>query len=536
MKKILSYDFPIDIDSFPQNIAIYRYEKGDFALVGLNKAAEKTEGIAKLDLLGKKLIDIFPGVKEVGLYDLFLKVKQTHENDRLDFDFYAGDRVSGWRKNELVYLPNGDIMAMYQDISYDISSEEEKAHRLLNLIDKSQTVVFYVQNKSQWPVAFVSSNVEQWGYKKSDFETGKLDFLDLLHSEDYSRLETEVLQQVEQGVTQFTQTYRILTADGQERWVDGRTVVERNDQGEVYRYLCAMVDITDLQYSQERLKLLSQVVEQTQDLIRITNQKGYIIYANPAFYKFTGFEPDEILGNNSNILKSNLLSKEFYERMWVTISSGKSFKATLVNRKKNKEIFHEQQTITPILNDEQEVQYFVATGKDITARVLAEQENELLARTDKLTGAANRHKGDEFLEESILQAQRYNHPLSVILLDVDFFKTVNDEYGHQVGDNVLVALSELVKKKVRQTDLFVRWGGEEFLLITPQTNSANADVLAEKIRLSVQEARFDEIKKLTVSCGVTEMIDQETAQELMVRADGALYGAKKTGRNKVVIR
>ncbi len=660
MKDVQSYEFPIDIDSFPQNIAIYRYEKEDFIFVGLNKASEITEGVSRLDLLGKKLMDVFPGAKKLGLYDLLLNVKQTHENGHLNF--YADGRGVGWRwrENELVYLSNGDVMVIYRNVDYDVFAEEEKAQRLLSLIDKSQTVVFYVKNQPKWPVEFVSRNVEQWGYSKEDFESQKRSFIDLVHHEDFAEVEAEVLRHIEQEVSQFSQTHRILTADGQERWVEDCTVVEKDENGEVNRYLCTIiditerkkielqlaeseqqfkliaetvqagifiytdyfeyanpafldicgyrlesllkihpwelvesdmqdklksvvqrrlkgesfselyqdlkivtqmgerrtvrittqtitykghyagigsaVDITDIEHTQEQLKLLSQVVEQTEDLIRITDKEGIITYANPAFYKFTGFEMNDVVGKSSNILKSNRLDDVFYERMWATINSGESFKATFVNQKKNHEVFYEQQTITPILNADHEIQYFVGTGKDITARVLAEHENERLARTDKLTGVANRHKGDEFLDESILQAQRYGQPLSVILFDIDFFKAVNDEHGHQVGDTVLVTLCNLVKQEVRQTDLFVRWGGEEFVLVTPQTNLVHAKELAEKIRLSVQKATFCEVKQLTVSCGVTDVKGQETAQELMVRVDEALYEAKKTGRNKVVIR
>ncbi|MGM0541502.1 MAG: sensor domain-containing diguanylate cyclase [Pseudomonadota bacterium] len=660
MKNVQSYDFPIDIDSFPQNIAIYRYENEEFIFVGFNRVAEKTEGMARFDLLGKKLIDVFPGVKEFGLYDLLLNVQKSHKNNRLDVDFYTDKRVSGWRKNELVYLPNGDVMVIYQDIPYAVYTQEAKVDRLLNLMDKSQTVVFYIKNQSNWPVEFVSSNIKQWGYNKEDFESQKLSFIDLVDDKDRTQLEADVVRQLEQGLSQFTQIYRIRTADGQTRWVEDSTVVDKDDRGGITQYLCTMiditerkqielelveseqqfkliaetmqagifiytdyfeyanpafleisgyalvslqkirpwellqqemhetiksavkkrlqgetfselyhdlemvtqsgekrtvriktqtisykggyagigsvVDITDIKSSQEQLKLLSQVVEQTEDLIRITDKEGIITYANPAFYKFTGFAVDEVVGKSSSILKTNHFDLAFYKRMWATIKSGESFKATFVNQKKNKEIFYEQQTITPILNADQEVQYFVGTGKDITARVLAEQENELLARTDKLTGAANRHKGDEFLEESILQAQRYHQPLSVILFDIDFFKAVNDQHGHQIGDDVLISLSELVKQEVRQTDLLVRWGGEEFLLIASQTNLVDAQTLAEKICRSIQKAIFGKVTQLTVSCGVTDIKGQETTQELLVRVDEALYKAKKTGRNKVVIR
>ncbi len=782
MKKVQSYDYPIDIDCFPLNIAIYRYEKGDFVFVGFNKAAEKSEGLTKQALLGKKILDVFSRAKESGLHDLLLKVWRTHENGRLDLAFKEDEQGNCWRKNELIYLPNGDVMSMCRDVSLEIYAAEEKTHRLMSLIDKSQTVIFYLQNQYKWPVEFVSSNVEQWGYSKADFESGKLTFIDLVHPEDYAEFEASIVSFIEQGSEQFTQVYRILTDDGEARWVEDRTVVEKDDHGDVSRYLCtiiditeqkksqcesqtlgevvdisaneiyifrksdlkftylnqgalrkigysldeiremtpldikpefnasafkallnsfensnleelvfetthkckdgsiydvevnmqliswgteetyvvfasdiserkkierqladseqqfkliaetaqagifiytnffeyanpaflemvdyrleslvkmhpwdlvegelkeriksttkkrlqgevfpqvyhdikiitqsgmpktmriitetisyhgkyagigSVIDITDIEQTQTQLKLLSQVVEKTEDLIRITDKDGIITYANPAFYKFTGFEPDEVLGHPSNLLKSDQLSKDFYERMWASISAGESFHATFVNKKKNKQIFYEQQTITPILNDKQVVQSFVSMGKDITERVLAEQENELLARTDKLTGAGNRHRGDEFLEVSMQQAKRYHSPLSIILFDIDFFKTVNDEHGHQVGDEVLVSLSELIKQQIRQADLFVRWGGEEFLVIAPQTTLAHAELLAEKIRQSVEKADFGEVTHLTISCGVTDVKGQETAQELMVRVDGALYEAKKTGRNKVVIR
>jgi diguanylate cyclase (GGDEF)-like protein len=158
---------------------------------------------------------------------------------------------------------------------------------------------------------------------------------------------------------------------------------------------------------------------------------------------------------------------------------------------------------------------------------------EYLAVTDPLTQAYNRLKLDEVLRYEIARAKRDKNTLSVILLDIDHFKRVNDTYGHQTGDAVLISIAQVLQKNIRRTDMLGRWGGEEFLLILPNTNLRNAAIQAEKLRSLIEFTEFAVVGKVTASLGVSSCIDNCTERSLIELADKALYRAKEAGRNCV---
>jgi diguanylate cyclase (GGDEF)-like protein len=162
-------------------------------------------------------------------------------------------------------------------------------------------------------------------------------------------------------------------------------------------------------------------------------------------------------------------------------------------------------------------------------------ELELLSITDKLTQIYNRVKLDSVLNHEINYASRYQSDFSVVLIDIDHFKQVNDAHGHNTGDAVLIFMAQILKENVRNSDILGRWGGEEFLIILPQTNSQQAFELAEKIRTTVESAKFPVVNHKTISVGVTQYCSDDSVIELIERADRGLYDAKNTGRNKVVL-
>jgi diguanylate cyclase (GGDEF)-like protein len=158
---------------------------------------------------------------------------------------------------------------------------------------------------------------------------------------------------------------------------------------------------------------------------------------------------------------------------------------------------------------------------------------EVQANTDELTGLANRRHGEHALEMEVERAERYARPLSVLLFDLDFFKAVNDAYGHAVGDRVLATVRDLLSDRLRPSDLLARWGGEEFLLIAPEMREDEASRLAERLRTLVERHDFGTGWRLTASFGVAERFARESAAELVRRADEAMYAAKRDGRNTV---
>jgi diguanylate cyclase (GGDEF)-like protein len=160
---------------------------------------------------------------------------------------------------------------------------------------------------------------------------------------------------------------------------------------------------------------------------------------------------------------------------------------------------------------------------------------EELATPDALTGVFNRRRFDELAETELARARRYGHVLSVFILDIDHFKRVNDTHGHGAGDEVLVAFAGLVRRGVRETDHCARWGGEEFVVLTPVVDPQGAAELAERLRRSFAAHDLGSIGRVTASFGVAQYRPDETIDSLFGRADQALYRAKESGRDRAEV-
>lgn len=172
---------------------------------------------------------------------------------------------------------------------------------------------------------------------------------------------------------------------------------------------------------------------------------------------------------------------------------------------------------------------------DITQRKQAEEEIYLLATTDGLTGIANRRQFAIIMTREVERAKRYGAPMSVVMYDIDYFKHVNDTFGHDVGDAVLQTLTGLVKENIRAQDVPARWGGEEFMVLMPHSSLEAARDAAEKLRQQIAAHHFDKCGQLTVSFGVATFEPQDDLNSLLKRVDDALYRAKAQGRNRVEI-
>jgi diguanylate cyclase (GGDEF)-like protein len=157
---------------------------------------------------------------------------------------------------------------------------------------------------------------------------------------------------------------------------------------------------------------------------------------------------------------------------------------------------------------------------------------EEVVNKDSLTGIFNRRYFSEFLHNEIIRSERYKRTFSLIMLDIDFFKSINDNYGHDVGDIILQELAGIVNKSIRKSDLFARVGGEEFAVVAVETSLDSAILLAEKIRLNVEQNVFSRDLKITISLGISQYSDKDDTNTIFKRADNALYKAKGNGRNR----
>lgn len=161
------------------------------------------------------------------------------------------------------------------------------------------------------------------------------------------------------------------------------------------------------------------------------------------------------------------------------------------------------------------------------------EANRQLAETDSLTGAASRYRLEQVIRLESERAKRFKEPFSVIAMDVDDFKRINDRHGHSVGDQTLIDIVLLARDNIREIDLIARWGGDEFMLILPNTQLSDAQVVAEKLRQRLSHVRVREQESITMSFGLVESHPEEVLSQLMVRVDRALYQAKLAGKNQI---
>jgi diguanylate cyclase (GGDEF)-like protein len=213
---------------------------------------------------------------------------------------------------------------------------------------------------------------------------------------------------------------------------------------------------------------------------------------------------------------------------WVTkINKMQNIKVEMHNGKL-KQIFYMQ--VSKIQNDRYQVTFYNIS------RVIAEKDAiTKVAQKDELTQIFNRTKFNSILSLALRNAEIYNESFTIILFDIDHFKQVNDKYGHNVGDQVLIQLSSLIKSQLRNQDTFARWGGEEFVILSESATQDDAYMLAERLRETIETFPFDVIEKLTCSFGLSQCENNDTATSILKRADDALYQAKKSGRNKVCV-
>ncbi|MCX6075010.1 MAG: diguanylate cyclase [Campylobacterales bacterium] len=264
-------------------------------------------------------------------------------------------------------------------------------------------------------------------------------------------------------------------------------------------------------------------------IISATDLKGSITYVSKAFCDISGYTKEELIGKEHTIIRHTDTSSSLHQELWKHLHTGKVWSGEIKNRAKDGTIYWVRMNIEPILNEENITIGYRSIQQNITDKKYAEE----LSITDQLTQLYNRGYLDKILDKEMNRFGRYGTPMSVIMIDIDYFKEVNDLYGHLSGDRVLIELAQILKSNIRTTDTLGRWGGEEFMIICSQNTLNEALQLAEKLRLAIESYPFPRIGTKTASFGVASVRSNENELGLIQRVDNALYQAKALGRNRV---
>ncbi|MFO7953263.1 diguanylate cyclase [Thioalkalivibrio sp.] len=312
--------------------------------------------------------------------------------------------------------------------------------------------------------------------------------------------------------------------------------VHASDHGDaITHFVSVQKDVTEERRRDDELRLLPTALEVSVDPVLITDPDGTITYVNAAFEEQTGYSRNEAVGRNPRFLQSGQQDAAFYREMWETLKRGDAFRGEFVNRRRDGNLMNMEQSISPVTDAYGRITHYVSISKDVTDRVRMEDEIRRLAHTDWLTGLANRLSLGNTLEAEMERSRRYGRPLSLIMFDIDHFKDFNDDYGHETGDDVLKRLADTVQVALREADALGRWGGEEFMIVVPETTGAGAEAMAEKLRKAVAGMETACPVAVTASFGVTEMRQGDTPKTFARRVDEAMYQAKEAGRNRVVL-
>lgn len=311
----------------------------------------------------------------------------------------------------------------------------------------------------------------------------------------------------------------------------------RQPDGTVSHYLGIKEDITDRKASEKKLLLAASVFSHAREGIMITEPNGRIIDVNQAFSLITGYQRREVLGRNPRLLKSGRQDSVFYSSLWQSLREKGHWYGEIWNRRKSGEVYAQMLTISAVYGGEGQISHFVSLFSDITTTKEHQKQLEHIAHYDALTNLPNRILLADRLHQGMVQTQRQMKPLAVVYLDLDGFKAINDSYGHEVGDQVLIAVATRMKKVLREVDTLARLGGDEFVAVLLNLDDIESSVPMLTRLLSAAAEQLvigDLVLQVSASLGVSfyPQSEEVDADQLLRQADQSMYQAKLAGKNR----
>jgi len=309
-----------------------------------------------------------------------------------------------------------------------------------------------------------------------------------------------------------------------------------DDTNSVKQYVALFSDVTEQRQAEEKLKLSARVFSDTHEGILITDNNKIIIDVNPAFCKISGFSREDVIGQSPNILKSQKQSPHFYSKLWQDIDDHGYWQGEIWNCKKDGSFFIELLTISSLLDENNKVTNYVGVFADITHSKQQQEQLQQMAHYDVLTGLPNRALLVDRFNQAIAHSQRTNLQLAICFLDLDDFKPVNDLFGHEAGDKLLIEVAQRILSCIRTEDTVSRQGGDEFaLLLSDIDSTSQCEKSLERIHHSLEQPYIIDgyTHKITASTGVTLYpADQGDIDTLLRHADQSMYKSKQAGRNR----
>jgi diguanylate cyclase (GGDEF)-like protein/PAS domain S-box-containing protein len=390
---------------------------------------------------------------------------------------------------------------------------------------------------------------ERWanmlGYTHEEIMHTTQQWTDFIHPEDRQAAWQSIHEVIEGRSLAHKIEYRMLHKDGSIRWIlDQAKVVQRDEEGKPVRMSGTHTDITERKQIEEVIsessRRFKQILDNLFTYVSLLDVNGVVQEVNKAPLARSGYRREDVIGQYFYDAPWWTYDAQVREQLIEAMNAAKHGKTTRydVVVKMGNDLVPIDFLLAPVYDDSGGIVGMIPTAVEITERKLLEVELQRQAQFDYLTELPNRRS---FMDRSVVElsrAQRYDNALSVLMLDIDHFKLINDTYGHQAGDLVLKSLAQIFQEVLRNVDIIGRLGGEEFAAVLPETGIEIATEVAERLRqvISSSEVVLTDGNKIqfTVSIGIAAFIDENSNIDMLLsEADKALYRAKQSGRNRV---
>lgn len=393
--------------------------------------------------------------------------------------------------------------------------QEENFEQYLN---QSPTVFFKWSATLNWPVLYVTENViTLLGYSQEDFLTQKVNYIDLVHKKDLAMILQEMNNFSTNNLTNLKHApYRLIKKDKTIIWVEDFTQVVRDTQGQPLYYFGYINDITLLKNANKDLETYKNLLD-TNNNITIANKQGDIIHANDMFLKNSGYTLEEILGKPHSILRDKETPLCVFKTMWKTIKQKKSWQGILKSRKKDGTPFYADVCISPLLDDQGKIEKYISIRHDITALIEATEALRIHAQEDNLTGLGNRFK--------LLQDIKQAHRPFLVLFDIARFGEINDFYGYEIGDKLIVAFAQKIRLLTQEHCKLYRINADEFVLLNETMKEDEFLKAIHHIHFILNHEAL-QVEDKTIVVSVVTSISLEPKETLMATADIAKNHAK----------
>lgn len=429
----------------------------------------------------------------------------------------------------------GQLQQAEKDLTSTNAKLEATANLLQQIIGSLPARVFWKNRDSR----FLGCNklfAHDAGFSRPEELIGKFDY-ELPWKDQAESYRTDDVIIMTSGKAKLGYEEQQTTSDGDTIWLSTSKVPLHNSQHEIIGILGIYTEITERKQAEFKLRLAASVFEHAGEGIVITSPEGKILDVNQSFCRITGFARDDVLGRNPRLLSSGRHDMAFFKELWEAITERGYWHGEIINRRKTGEEFTSMNTINVVRDSQGKILHYLSLMTDITTEKEHQRQLEHIAHYDALTGRPNRVLLADRLHQAMAQAHRRQEKLAVAYLDLDGFKTINDNHGHDVGDLVLKTVATRMKQALREGDTLARLGGDEFVavLINLTGPEASEQLLLRLLEAAAEPARIGDLQlQVSTSIGVTfyPQADDIEADQLLRQADQAMYQAKLAGKNR----